>query len=200
MRTARLETFSDGVIAIAATLLILDVRADGSPLGEELRHIWPSYVAYAISFITIGIIWVNHHVVMDQIARVDRRFLFINVFFLMVVAFIPFPTELVAHYIRDGGDDARAAVLAYGFTFTLMGVAFGGMWWYAAGGKRLLKPDADPRTVAGITRSFRPGSLVYLGATLLAFASPVASLCVFGALALAYVVESGIFVRNDGRE
>jgi uncharacterized membrane protein len=200
MRTTRLETFADGVIAIAATLLILDVRANGSPLGEELRHIWPSYVAYAISFLTIGIIWVNHHVVMDQIGRVDRTFLFINVFFLMVVAFIPFPTELVAHYIREGGDDARDAVLAYGFTFTAMGVAYGGMWLYATKGKRLLKADADPRTVAGITRSFRPGAIVYLGATLLAFASPAASLCVFAALALAYVLESGIFASSDNRK
>jgi uncharacterized membrane protein len=157
-------------------------------------------VAYAISFFTIGIIWVNHHVVMDQIGRVDRTFLFMNVLFLMVVAFIPFPTELVAHYIRDGGDDARDAVLAYGFTFTLMAIGYGILWWYAAGGKRLLKEDADPRTVAGITRSFRPGSIVYLGATLLALASPVASLCVFAALALAYVLESGIFVRGEHRE
>jgi len=200
MRTVRLETFADGVIAIAATLLILDVRAEGSPLGEELRHIWPSYVAYAISFLTIGIIWVNHHVVMDQIARVDRRFLFINIFFLMTVAFIPFPTELVAHYIRDGGNDARAAVLAYGFTFTFMAIGYGVLWRYAASGERLLKPDADPRTVAGITRSFRPGWIVYLGATLLAFASPVASLCVFAALAVAYVLESGFFARSDNLE
>ena len=76
MATTRLAAFSDGVLAIAATLLILDVRATGAPLGHELLHIWPSYVACATSFTTIGIIWVNHHTVVDQISHVDRRFLF----------------------------------------------------------------------------------------------------------------------------
>ena len=157
MATTRLAAFSDGVLAIAATLLILDVRATGSSLGHELLHIWPSYVAYLTSFTTIGIIWVNHHTVVDQISHVDRRFLFINLFFLMVVAFIPFPTQLVAEHIRDGGANARDAALAYGFTCTFMALSYGLMWAYAVRGGRLLRADADPRTVAGITRSFRPG-------------------------------------------
>ena len=91
--TARLETFSDGVFAIAATLLILEVhRAHGS-VAHGLVHAWPSYAAYAISFLTLGIVWVNHHTVFAQIARVDRTFLFINVVFLMIIAFSPFPTR-----------------------------------------------------------------------------------------------------------
>ena len=88
--SSRLETFSDGVFAIAATLLILDVHAGPGELGARLLHSWPSYVAYAVSFLTIGIIWINHHTVFTQIRRVDRLFLLINVAFLMVVAFIPF--------------------------------------------------------------------------------------------------------------
>jgi uncharacterized membrane protein len=195
--TTRLAAFSDGVLAIAATLLILDVRATGSPLGHELLHIWPSYVAYATSFTTIGIIWVNHHTVVDQISHVDRRFLFINLFFLMVVAFIPFPTQLVAEHIRDGGANARDAALAYGFTCTFMALSYGLMWAYAARGARLLRADADPRTVAGITRSFRPGVPLYLGSTLIAFASPAVSVSLFAALAAFYVLESSIFVRSE---
>ena len=102
METGRLETFSDGVFAIAATLLILSVGVGiGSPLRsvhlrQELLSAWPSYVAYVVSFMTIGIIWANHHTVMNQIARADRTFLMLTVGFLMVVAFIPFPTRLVA--------------------------------------------------------------------------------------------------------
>jgi uncharacterized membrane protein len=196
MPTTRLETFCDGVIAIAATLLILDVRATGQHLGSQLTHIWPSYAAYAISFLTIGIIWVNHHTVMSLIGSVDRRFLFINVLFLMTVAFAPFPTRLVAEYVRGGGPDARDAALTYGFTFTAMAIGFGLMWFYAAGRGRLLRPDADPKLVAGISRSFRPGSLMYLGATLVAFASPVASVALFAAIALLYVLESSVFARH----
>ncbi|HEY1596013.1 MAG TPA: TMEM175 family protein [Thermoleophilaceae bacterium] len=197
MPTTRLETFSDGVIAIAATLLILDVHASGSPLGKALVHIWPSYLAYALSFTVIGIIWVNHHAVIGQLGQVDRRFLFINLFFLMVVAFIPFPTQLVAENIRHGGTDARDAVLAYGVTCTMMAVAYNVMWFYAIHERRLLKPDADPKVVASITSSFRPGIPIYFGATLLAFASPALSLSVFGALALFYVFEGSFFARNE---
>ena len=91
--TSRLETFSDGVFAIAATLLILDVRLPpGGGVTHGFLHIWPSYVAYALAFVTIGIMWINHHTVFRQIDRVDRTFLTINVVFLMVIAFVPFPT------------------------------------------------------------------------------------------------------------
>ena len=198
MGTSRLAAFSDGVLAIAATLLILDVRTAGlPPLGHQLVHIWPSYVGYATSFTTIGIIWVNHHTVIDQISHVDRRFLFINLFFLMVVAFIPFPTQLVAEHIRDGGADARDAALAYGITCTLMGVAFGLLWRYAIAGARLLRQDADRRTVAGITRTFRPGVPLYLTATLIAFASPIASVILYAVIAVFYVLESSIFARSE---
>src|SRR5437879_8830560 len=115
MTTSRLETFADGVFAIAATLLILnvDTQVGSAPpnLGAGLLHMWPSYVAYAVSFLTIGIIWVNHHTVMTQVARADRTFLFLTVVFLLCVAFIPFPTRLVAEHVRDQGD--RVAALTY---------------------------------------------------------------------------------------
>jgi uncharacterized membrane protein len=199
MPTTRLETFSDGVLAIAATLLILDVHAEGSPLGRELIHIWPRYAAYALSFTVIGIIWVNHHIVIGQLGKVNRPFLFINLFFLLVVAFIPFPTQLVADHIRDGGNDARDAVLAYGITLTMMAVAYNVMWFYAIRGGRLLRADADPKIVAGITSSFRPGVPIYAVSTLLAFVSPAVSFALFGALALFYLFEGSIFSRGETR-
>jgi uncharacterized membrane protein len=197
MPTTRLETFSDGVLAIAATLLILDVRAEGSPLGAELIRIWPTYAAYALSFTVIGIIWVNHHTVIGLLGRVDRTFLFINLFFLLVVAFIPFPTELVGAYIREGGADARDAVLAYGFTCTLMAIAYNAMWFYAIRHRRLLRHDADPMQVKAITRGFIPGVPIYLAATLLALVNSAASLAVFGGLALFYVFMGSVLVRNE---
>ncbi len=138
MSSGRLETFADGVIAIAATLLILNVdtqiESGGRGLAAQLLHIWPSYIGYAVSFLTIGIIWVNHHTLMNQIGQVDRPFLLLNVFLLLCVAFIPFPTRLVAENIRTDG--ARAAALTYGTTLTATAVMFSGVWFYAAIGRR----------------------------------------------------------------
>jgi uncharacterized membrane protein len=191
---ARLETFADGVFAIAATLLILtvdgQVRGEGD-LGGQLSHAWPAYVGYVVSFITIGIMWVNHHTVMAQIGRVDRRFLLLTVVFLMCIAFVPFPTRLVAENIR--GDGARQAALAYGFTLTATAVMFNAIWLYASRGGRLLRANADPKVVRGITRSYLPGPWIYLGATLVAFVSPTASVILYLVIATLYVIESSLF-------
>ena len=196
MSTRRLEAFADGVFAIAATLLILNVDAqvgEGSgAIGHRLLAIWPSYIAYAVSFVTIGIIWSNHHTVMGQLGRVNRVFLLQNVFLLMCVAFLPFPTRLVAEHLRDR-HDLQPAALAYGATMTVMAVCYIALWIYAAGGRRLLREDSDPRTVSGVTRSYLPGAPLYLAATLVALASPLASVALFGAIALFYVIESSIF-------
>ena len=198
MSPSRLETFADGVFAIAATLLILNVDAqvgEGSgAIGHRLLEIWPSYIAYAVSFVTIGIIWSNHHTVMNQLGRVDRTFLLLNVFLLMCVAFLPFPTRLVAEHVRNR-HELQPAALAYGATMTVMAVTYIALWLYAARNGRLLRPDSDPRTVSGITRSYLPGSPLYLTATLIAFASPLASVALFAAIALFYVVESSFFGR-----
>jgi uncharacterized membrane protein len=195
---SRLETFADGVFAIAATLLILNVDAqvgEGSgAIGHRLLEIWPSYIAYAVSFVTIGIIWSNHHTVMNQLGRVDRTFLMLNVFLLMCVAFLPFPTRLVAEHLR-GRHDLQPAALAYGATMTVMAVLYITLWLYASRKNRLLRADSDPRTVSGITRSYLPGTPLYLTATLIAFASPVTSVVFFAAIALFYVVESSFFGR-----
>ena len=194
-KTARLETFSDGVFAIAATLLILEVKLPGhGSVAHDLVHAWPSYVAYAISFLTIGIIWVNHHTVMEQIDRVDRTFLFINVIFLMTVAFSPFPTRIVAEHLREG---SKSAAFAYGLTFTMMAISYGVMWFYAAMGRRLIAEDADQRVVSGISRSFAPGSLIYGAATLSSLLSAYVAVALYAAIALFYVLESSIFGRDE---
>ena len=195
MSPSRLETFADGVFAIAATLLILTVDGavggEGIELGAELRHAWPSYVGYVVSFVTIGIMWLNHHTVMSLVERVDRRFLLANLGLLMCIAFVPFPTRLMAEHIRGAG--AESAALAYGFTLTATALFFNTVWLYASRGGRLLRADCDPRAVAGITRTYMPGPWIYLGATLVAFASPTASALLYLAIAALYVVESSVF-------
>ncbi len=192
MPTSRLEAFSDGVFAIAATLLILNVSVAGGPLGPRLIEIWPSYVAYAVSFITIGIIWVNHHLVMSQVRQVNRLFLMLNVLFLMLIAFIPFPTRLLAENIARP-ESAQAAAVAYGVTLTLTAGLFNALWRYAATGRRLLRTDASARTVAGIGRSYLPGPFLYGAATAVGFVNPYASATLYVAIAVFYVVESSIF-------
>ncbi len=201
MGVERLSASADGVFAIAATLLILNVDAQvgdqTGDLGGRLLHIWPSYIAYAVSFVTIGIMWVNHHTVMHQIDRADRRFLMATVGLLLCIAFVPFPTRLVAEHIR--GDGARDAALAYGFTMTATAIMFNMTWLYASRGRRLLREDADARVVSGITRSYLPGPWIYLGSGLIAYASATASVVLFAAIALFYVAESSIFGRSaDG--
>ena len=194
MSTSRLEAFSDGVFAIAATLLILNVHANGPHLGHALTRAWPSYAAYAVSFITIGIMWVNHHGVFAQIDKVDRTFLMINVFFLMTIAFVPFPTVLVAEHFRDA--NLGVAALAYGFTFTVTALLYNVLWLYAAAGRRLLRDDADPRVVSGITRSYLPGPWIYLAATLIGLWKPTVSVVLYAVIAAFYMLESALFGRR----
>jgi uncharacterized membrane protein len=197
VETNRAEAFSDGVFAIAITLLILAVgvdqaRAQGD-LSHQLLHLWPAYIAYAVSFVTIGIMWVNHHLVFRQFARVDRPVLLLNVLLLMLIAFVPFPTRVVAQNAHTAGD-REAAALLYGITMTTTAILFFFVWIY--GSRKLLRPDADRREVSGITRSYLPGAPIYAIATLIALVSPVASLIIFGALALFYAISSSFFGRE----
>jgi uncharacterized membrane protein len=200
LSSARLETFADGVFAIAATLLILNVEVPDlgeHGLAHELAKLWPAYIGYAVSFLTIGIIWVNHHTVMGQLRGIDRTFLFINVFFLLCIAFIPFPTRLLATYVRT--DNGEAAAFAYGVTLTATAVFFNLMWRYAiGGGGRLLRPDADRRVVDGITRSYRPGVPMYAGATVVGVFQAELGAALFAAIALFYVLSSSVFGRDEG--
>ena len=200
MTTARLEIFADGVFAIAATLLVLNVEVPelgDKSLAHELAKLWPAYVGYAVSFLTIGIIWVNHHVVLRLMRAADRTFLFINVCFLLCIAFIPFPTKLLATYVRT--DDGSAAAFAYGVTLTVTALFFNLMWRYAiGGGGRLLRPDADRREVDGITRSYRPGVPMYAGATVVGVFQAEVGAALFAAIALFYVLSSSVFGRDEG--
>jgi len=197
MTPGRLEAFADGVFAIAATLLVIDVGLPGgstAALGRQLLEIWPQYAAYAISFVTIGIMWVNHHRLVRQLERVDERFLFLNLGLLACIAFVPFPTRILAEFVR--GSDGRAAALLYGVTLTMTAVFFSAVWLYASRGGRLLHADIDPKEVSGITRSYLPGTPMYAAATLVAFVSPQASALLFGLLAVFYMVSSSFFGRT----
>src|ERR1700704_222760 len=125
MRTSRLEAFSDGVFAIAATLLVLELRvpSDAPDLVGALVRLWPAYAAYLVSFLTIGIIWVNHHTLLEHCTRVDRRFLYLNLLLLIAVGIVPFPTALVGQYIVSESG-ATAALVVYGLGGLLIAIGF----------------------------------------------------------------------------
>ena len=194
--TARIEAFSDGVFAIAATLLVLEIAIPpGSVnLGRELVDAWPSYLAYVTSFLTIGIIWINHHHNMRAIGSFDRTFMFVNLLLLLDVAFIPFPTKLVADYLQKDGE--RTAVIAYTATLLVMSVLYTVWWRYARSGRRLIAPTVDDAQLRAIDRGFAPGLPVYTIVFVLAFISPLASVILTLVLAAFYLPSATLFAER----
>ena len=189
----RLEAFSDGVFAIAATLLILEIGVDTSrgDLGKQLTDIWPSYLAYVTTFLVIGIIWINHHHCVSLIHRVDRTFLFINLLLLLVVSFMPFPTKLVAQYLQK--PDEREAVIAYATTMTVMAVLYNIWWRYARSNRRLISEHASDAALEAVDRAFNPGVPMYGLTLVIAFISPLASVIMTLALAVFYLPSAALF-------
>jgi uncharacterized membrane protein len=170
--TSRTEAFSDGKDAIAATLLVLELKVpqvEPGGLADALLESWPSYATYVVSFLTIGIIWVNHHAVLDRIREVNRPLLFMNLMFLMAVAAIPFPTALLGDYLQAGHDERLAAVV-YGGTMSLMGVTFGAIWAYEVLSDDLLHARVDRTRARRSLWIFAAGTPLYvlaIGASLL---------------------------------
>jgi uncharacterized membrane protein len=147
-------------------------------------------VALVISFLTILIMWINHHTLFRHIARTDHAFLTLNGLLLLGVTVVPFPTALLAEYVRSG--DASVAAAFYAGLFTLIALVFNLLWRYAAQKRRLLAEDADAQAVADITRSYRFGPLVYFIAFLLAFVSVPASVTLCMLLALFFALPARV--------
>jgi uncharacterized membrane protein len=194
MSTSRLEAFSDGVFAIAITLLVLDLHITNAPpghLAHALAKEWPHYATFVVSFLTIGIIWVNHHSQFQIVSRVDRPMLFINLFLLMVVVVIPFPTGLLADHLHSGSDQHIAAAV-YSGTLLVMGIAFFGNWRYAAAHSHLLHTELTPAQVRRLVNRNIVGLSPYALAVGLAFISAPVSLAICGAVALYYVFPGSL--------
>ncbi len=171
--TGRVEAFSDGVFAIAITLLILEIKVpeaehtktDGE-IFAALGRLWPSYIAFVASFFVILIMWVNHHEFLRLVRRVDYPFLFANGAVLLVVTFVPFPTAVLAEHL--GLEGSRAAAALYCGTFFLASVSYNAMFLSVAKGRRLLKHDVTDEQIARIRRAYASGIVVYALAVLLA--------------------------------
>jgi uncharacterized membrane protein len=195
MRTARLEAFSDGVFAVAITLLVLDLRApvtQGS-LIAALADEWPAFAAFAISFVVIGVVWVNHHAIFDRIRVVDRPLLFCNLGLLMAVVLIPFVTSLFAQYVSHPGTQADVAAALFNCVQLLMSFGFQACTLWIAAHPQLVQPPVQRATLAQQLR-FAAGTFVYAACVPLAFVSPLLVL-VLDALVAAYYVLDQLSAR-----
>jgi uncharacterized membrane protein len=189
VKTERLQTLADGVFAIALTLLVLSlpVPKGAANLGHLLVRQWPYYAAYVISFVTIAIAWLNHHALMDGVARVDRTLMELTLLLLLFVALVPWPTDLLATYLRDGSQSSAAAV-TYGIVLTLLASSFTMIWIWLARKDELAHPHARGHLSASIRRSL-VGPAVYLTGTLIAILSAPIAFALFAAVPLYFVLS-----------
>lgn len=189
----RTEAFSDGVFSVAITVLVfnlLPIAKAGITLSDLLSA-WPQYAAYVVSFLTIGIVWLNHHSMLSRLLKVDRAMLVLNLFMLMAVVAIPFPTVLIADNLGPGSShaSARLAALVYGLVMIAMSLGFNGMWVYLSTHQHLI--ERKLRSPVQSWLRFSAGLVGYVAAVLVAaFVSPQASIVIYGLIAVYYMFEN----------
>jgi uncharacterized membrane protein len=185
--TGRTEAFSDGVFAFAITLLVLDIEVPQTAfphLWRGIAHEWPSYLGYATSFLTVGGIWLVHHGIFRRLQYANRPVMQLNLVLLMAIAFLPFPTSLVAEAIRSS-DAERAAVIFYGGWLLVISVLIGALWGLVGRHPDLLRPEVSEKEAAAIARLTTPNLGFYAGVIVLALLAP--RVAAFGYLLIAIV-------------
>ncbi|HEY7356925.1 MAG TPA: TMEM175 family protein [Ktedonobacterales bacterium] len=201
--TGRLEAFSDGIFAVAITLLVLEIKIpppETSGLGLWVLNQWPSFLAYFISFTTILIMWINHHAIFNLIHRTDHTFMVINGVLLLLITFVNYPTAVLAEHLQaPARSDQTFAGAFYSATFVVTALAFQALWRYATYNRRLLSKKADTALVATIHKQYRFGPLFYAIALALAFVSVWASVAVNGGLAI-YFAFTGQMTRASRKK
>jgi uncharacterized membrane protein len=190
--TARTEAFSDAVIAIAITLLVLEIRVpDVGPhesLARALWDLWPKYATFAVSFLTIGVMWVNHHALFERIGRIDRRLMFVNLVLLMAIAFVPFPTAVFGDYVNSDAQNSHTAAALYGINMLLVGLGFLAMWWRLLGHPELRVSGFSDADVRQSLRRTLLGPAVYVVAIAVSFVSAPAALVLYAAVVVYFSV------------
>jgi len=190
MNRSRVEAFSDGVFAIAITLLVLTIAQPTNyhALAHQLGQRWPSLAAYVVSFVVIGIEWVNHHTVFLHLQRIDRAMFYLNLALLMTIVFLPYPTEVFGEALVKGSD-ARTAAVFYSVVMTINACVWAVTWLYASMGRRLLTAEFPEAHRRMSTLLFTIGPLPYAIAIGLAFVNPYVCLGFHGLLALYYAFD-----------
>jgi uncharacterized membrane protein len=191
--SGRLEAFSDGVFAVAITILALNLSVAGPgqhrpSLAVQLGDHWPAFAAYAVSFAAIGIVWVNHHTLFKNFSEIDRALLFLNLLLLFFVVAIPFATSTFAAYLRQRGHDATLAAVVYQGVFVGMSLSFGGLFWWGLR-RGHMKVAFTPKGGRRALIRFGIGNIFYLAAIGIAFLSATASLIVSALVGIYYIFE-----------
>jgi uncharacterized membrane protein len=187
--TGRLEAFSDGVFAIAITLLVLDIAVPAGAGNHLLRSFldeWPSYVAYVVSFSTIGAMWLGHNAITEYLDHADTTFVRLNLLFLLFVSFLPFPTRLFAEFIEQDSPE-RVAVTIYGISLLLTATLLLVLWRYARRA-RLVRPEAGDEEIQLLTQRLTPGLAGYLILIVVGLFVPIAAVFGYFAIALFYII------------
>ena len=165
--------------------------AQGESLGQALRHLWPSYLAYATSFAVIGIIWANHHSLFRLVHRADHFVVMLNLALLLCVGFIPFPTALIARFLREASQE-DVAVAAYGVTLTMSAIAYNALWFYIVRHRdTLMHTGVNEAAIRRRSLRFLMGPVLYGISVPIAFVSPWISIAIYVGLALLYIVPTG---------
>ncbi len=190
MSKERLEAFSDGVFAIAITLLVLTIAQPGHyrNLAHQLGTRWPSLAAYVVSFIVIGIMWLNHHTIFSNLGHIDRGLFYLNLVLLMTIVFIPYPTGVFGEALRRGLG-ARTAAIFYTAVMATNACVWAALWLYASVGRRLLRPEFPEAQRTMATILFIAGAFVYTASIGVALINPYLCLAVQGLLALYYAFD-----------
>lgn len=191
--TGRVEAFSDGVFAIAITLLVLDIKVpsgSAGPLGPALRSEWPFYAAFLLSFAFIGIMWINHHRLFTQIQRSTNTLMVLNLLLLLGVTVVPFTTAVLSAYLATG--EAKTAALLYNATYVVIAIFFNLLWGYAVSARLLHESAQD---AAHITRQYAFGPLLYMVCFGLVWVSVAASLILNCCLALFFALPPQVAVK-----
>ena len=188
-RTGRLEAFSDGVFAIAVTLLVLDIAVSANAGHHLLRSIidlWPAYLAYVVSFSTIGAAWLAHNAITEYLDRADAAFVRLNLLLLLFVSFLPFPTRLLADYIGEVSPE-RVAATFYGISLLLTTTMLLVLWRYAVRA-RLVRPDLADEEIELLTQRLTPGLSAYLVLIVSGLFFPVVAVIGYLGIALYYII------------
>ncbi|MEA3202722.1 MAG: potassium channel family protein [Thermoplasmata archaeon] len=193
--TARLEAFSDGVFAIAITLLVLELKVPDGDLLRGLLHEWPSFLSFTLSFVTILIMWTNHHANLAHVVRADGRLLFANGFLLLFITFLPYPTAVLAEHLTSA--DARVAATFYAGTFVVINVAWAFFWRSIASRRPSLAPALPDHEVRTVNLALVVGFVSYLLATGLALLSAAAGVGLCMLLALFWTFQATRHHRAD---
>ena len=193
--TSRTEAFSDGVFAIAITLLVLEIGIPASEFDDlwgAILHEWPAYLGYATSFLTIGGLWLAHHGIFRRLRFANNLVMRINVLLLMVVAFLPYPTKLVAEAIRDQSAERTAAIF-YGACLLAIALLYSALWAAVARDRELLKPEVTDDEVNAILLASSPSIGFYAATIGLAIVAPRVAAFAYLVIAVLAVLR----VRGD---